>query len=424
LLLSFGIVAAVAAAGCAAETAVAPEEQSAEDNLSISNLYHLVRGDIDRSKVDPFNPWAKTQLGIGEEFRVPGEAEEFGKFAALVNAVAKDAKEKSGATKLARTFHAKPHACIKGELQISNNDMPAEARVGLFAQNKSYPTWTRFSNGVGERQADGKLDIRGLAIKVMGVPGARMVTSTIDGAATTQDFLMANQPVAPASDARHMMAFAEASMSVTQSTTILGRIENLIPVGKFLTRDENVRIVDFLANMALPKNKALGSILGDSFFTAVPNALGLEAGDPDTARAKGAFKMMVKTGVLRGDTCTPLTEKPNKRDADYLRTNLEKHLAEESVCIDVFLQFQTDPKREPIEDGSVIWKSPFVKAGRITFKPQTLADAEQQACDSFSFQPWHTLQDHRPLGNVMRARRIALPSSAAYRGADTVEPKP
>jgi hypothetical protein len=265
------------------------------------------------------------------------------------------------------------------------------------------------------------MDIRGLALKILGVLGDRMRTNANDATASTQDFLMANQPFGPAADARHMMGFASALLKVSESTTILGKVDSLVSAGGFLAKDENVRLVDFLANHALPKAKAVGTLVGDSFFTGAPNAMGLAAGDPETARAKGAFKVMAKTGVLRGNVCTPTEQKPTA-DENYLRADLVKQLANAQVCIDIFLQFQENADSEPIEDVSVEWKTPFVKAGRIVFAKQQLEDTDQGRCDSFSFQPWHTLQVHKPLGNVMRARRIALPASASYRGADLTEP--
>jgi hypothetical protein len=144
-------------------------------------------------------------------------------------------------------------------------------------------------------------------------------------------------------------------------------------------------------------------------------------GANSSSRAKGAFKVMAKTGVLRGNVCTPTEQKPTA-DENYLRADLVKQLANEQVCIDIFLQFQENADSEPIEDVSVERKTPFVKAGRVVFAKQQLEDTDQGRCDSFSFQPWHTLQVHKPLGNVMRARRIALPASASYRGAYLTEP--
>lgn len=423
LLLSLCMFPVLACAGNPTEPE--PQTQASEDELSLQNLYRLWKGTIDRTVVDPHNPWAQTELGIGEENRLEGEAEEFAGYARLVNEMQSQARTQDGDENAARTFHKKPHACTLGTLTVDNRELPAAARIGIFADNRSYPTWTRLSNGVGNRQADRKVDVRGLALKIMGVAGARMITTPNDETATTQDFLMANQSVAPGSDVRGLMGFAAATTSSPDSTGILGRIASLTSVGRFLTRDENVRIVDFLVNRAVPKAKEVGSLLGDSFFTGVPNALGLEEGNIDTARAKGAFKLMAKTGVLRGATCEPVLLDPGSGD-DYLRADFERRFASQSVCIDLFVQFQQDPARQSIEDGSVEWNTPFTRFGRVAFEPKRLdsneAEAEQAACESFAFWPWHTLAEHRPLGNMMRARRVVMPSSQAFRGADTTEP--
>lgn len=411
--------------GCAREDAQDEGATESTDAISIGNLVDLARGTLDRSAPDPHNPWAVRDLGIGEEYRLAGEAQEFADIARLVNKFQDRSKRDSGETSASRAFHAKSHACVLGSLSIEPSKLPPTARVGLFEKAATYPTWVRFSNGVGSKQSDKKLDMRGFAVKIMGVPGKRIVSREGDATATTQDFLLANQPIAPASDVRHMMAFGEAATAASDAESILGKLEALVKAGAFLTRDENVRIVDFLANWVLPKTKEVGSLLGDEYFTGAPNALGLADGDPNTARAKAAFKLKVRTGVLRGDECTPVVTAPKPKDLAFLRNDLESHFASGKVCADVYLQLQTDGRREPIEDASVPWQSEFTKVGRVVFEKQDLDAhaAEQEKCDSFSFQPWHTIEAHRPLGNVMRARRLALPSSAAYRGATLTEPR-
>ena len=45
----------------------------------------------------------------------------------------------------------------------------------------------------------------------------------------------------------------------------------------------------------------------------------------------------------------------------------------------------------------------------------TLAREQSEKIDRLSFSPWHATEDHRPLGNVMRARRVAYEASAALR---------
>lgn len=420
----FGVLGLVGLAACA--NATAPEEEptsASEDELSIQNLYDLWKGTIDRTVVDPHNPWAQTQLGIGEEYRLPGEAEEFAGYARAVNGIQDQVKNSEGG-EVARTFHKKAHACRLGRVEIDSGELTPAARVGLFAENRSYPTWARLSNGVSQTQADRKVDSRGLAIKIMGVEGDRIVTGPNDATATTQDFLMANQSVAPAADVRGLMGFAIAAMGSPDSSGILGRLAGLTGIGKFLWKDENVRVVDFLVNRALPKSKEVGSMLGDSFFTGVPNALGLEEGDPDTARAKGAFKLMAKTGILRGSTCQPVIVPPGSSN-DFLREDFERRSSSQTVCADLFVQLQRDPARESIEDGSVEWSTPFTRVGRLVIEPsndQAETERGERECEDFAFWPWHTLTAHRPLGNMMRARRVVMPASQAHRNADTTEP--
>lgn len=398
---------------------------SDESDLSLSNLANLARNKIDRSKVDPYNPWAQTRLGIGEENWLPDEAAEFEGYAKVANAIQRGVKDQTDASRPLRTFHAKAHACVRGELTIDNSALPEGARVGIFAENATYPTWARFSNGMSNTQGDRKIDVRGFAVKIMGVAGPRMISRPEDEAATTQDFLMADQDVAPAPDPRHMVEFAKAMAAAKDSDGIFGRIEALASVGAFLTRDENVRIVDFFVNRVRPQVENVGSPLGDVFYSAAPNALGLEAGDPNTARAKGAFKLMATAGILDGDRCVPKNEKPNQKDPDYIRTALARELAQGDVCVDFAVQLQTDGTTEPIEDVSVPWKTPFTKFGRLTFGKIDLAqeEASEAACNDFSFTPWHTLREHRPLGSAMRARRVVLAASASLRGA-TGEPTP
>ncbi len=420
--LKVGLLGSIAIAACAT-TQTKDDEQVSADELSIDNLKRLWRGTIDRSVVDPFNPWAQIKLGLGEEYILPGEAAEFTTFASQVRDFQREAQEKSGQSKLNRAFHAKSHACVRGELSLDPKELSADRRIGLFQNAENYVTYARFSNGGGDVQSDKKMDIRGLALKILGVKGTRILSRAGDETATTQDFLMGSTPFAPASDARHMMAFGVATNTAPNSKGILGRIESLVQVGRILTKDENVRIVDFLLNHALPGSKNVGSALGASFFTGAPNALGLQPGDINKVRAKGAFKLMAKTGVLKGDVCAPIVQAPSS-DPDFLRTDLKSRFANSKVCVEVYAQFQRDGVTDAIEDVSVQWSSPFVRVGRVVFEPQdvNVETAGSKACNEFSFTPWHTIAEHRPLGNAMRARRTVLTSSAEFRGANMTEP--
>jgi hypothetical protein len=88
------------------------------------------------------------------------------------------------------------------------------------------------------------------------------------------------------------------------------------------------------------------------------------------------------------------------------------------------VQFYVDEAATPIEDASVEWKekdAPFVTVARLTLPKQDLDGAHGRKVADFveglSFDPWHALEAHRPLGNVMRARNPAYRLSTKERGA-------
>ena len=74
----------------------------------------------------------------------------------------------------------------------------------------------------------------------------------------------------------------------------------------------------------------------------------------------------------------------------------------------------------PIEVADKVWpedKSPWQTVARITVEPQdTYSDARQLFVDErLSFNPWHALEAHRPLGGVMRSRLKAYEEAIKYR---------
>jgi hypothetical protein len=86
------------------------------------------------------------------------------------------------------------------------------------------------------------------------------------------------------------------------------------------------------------------------------------------------------------------------------------------------VQFQEDPVSMPIEDASVEWnesRSRFRKVGTIRIPAQDLESPEmlefRNSCEVLSFNPWHALADHRPLGGLNRLRRGSYEMSVRRR---------
>src|ERR1019366_6569174 len=79
---------------------------------------------------------------------------------------------------------------------------------GIFVPGQTYQAWIRFSNGSSDpTRADIKRDARGMAIKVLGVPGKKLLED--EAAATTEDFIMINHPVFFATDPARYLSFMD-----------------------------------------------------------------------------------------------------------------------------------------------------------------------------------------------------------------------
>jgi hypothetical protein len=88
------------------------------------------------------------------------------------------------------------------------------------------------------------------------------------------------------------------------------------------------------------------------------------------------------------------------------------------------LQFYTDEATTPIENAAAVWpesRSPFRTVARLTIPQQDVEDeaglALSKKIDASAFDPWNALMEHRPLGDIMRARKVVYLASERQRGA-------
>ena len=79
------------------------------------------------------------------------------------------------------------------------------------------------------------------------------------------------------------------------------------------------------------------------------------------------------------------------------------------VELDIRVQLQTDPHLMPIENNAVLWPerlSPRVSVATLRLPKQKFdSPAQIKFARKLSYNPWHTIPEHRPLGNQSRARR-------------------
>ncbi|MBL4686879.1 MAG: catalase family protein [Nannocystaceae bacterium] len=276
-----------------------------------------------------------------------------------------------------RGLHAKGR-CLEASFAVDNAELPEELRVGLFADNGEYKATIRFSNGNPAVQADAEGDVRGMAIKLVGVQGERVVA---DGA-TTQDFLLNHTPALPTAN---VIDFAD----------VIDAAEDGNPLFVFFNWDER----EFEFEIEWSKIK----LLLESVFTEINHPLAA------TYWSQTPYRLGPETSAVKYQArpCMPLAEiDVDEDDPDYFSAAM---LESGEACFTFSVQRQLDPEAFPIEDSAIEWsegRSPFIPVATLRVAAQDFTDeAWVESCQNLSFNPWHALAAHEPLGNLNRARK-------------------
>ncbi len=318
----------------------------------------------------------------------PDEEARFERYAEMLRSLQR-ARAKG---KAARALHAKANVGCYGVLTIAA-DLPEPLRHGLFAAPRSHECFIRFSNGAGAHQSDTKPDVRGVAIKVLGVPGKKLIPGLED--ATTQDFLLIRTSAMAFRSVDEFVAVVWASRSPALA------LPRLIGALGFS------RTLGLLRVLAGSLSAPIASLATTRYFSSAPLRLGPYAMrlslDPRQENSPGA-----KPGT----------------SPDHLAQELGGRLAAGALCWELRAQLYVDEQRTPIEEPSVDWQesdAPYTTVATLTLPQQDLASAEARALaariEELSFDPWHALEAHRPLGAIMRARNHAYRFSTQERSA-------
>lgn len=281
-----------------------------------------------------------------------------------------------GANQEGRAFrdaHRKQHGCVRAEFAVSP-DVPANLRHGLFAQSGVYSSVIRYSNGSGQVQDDRSGDGRGMAIKVLGVSGARNLTGA-DDEKTSQDFLMINHPVFFVRNAEDYVGFQSA-------------LANHGTAGALLWLAHPFRVLHEGRIAYAIQSKKMANPLASRYFSM-------------TASKLGPLQMKFQVAPCQGARFLSPSNSENR-----LRENLNATLASETACFDFAIQPRLMPELMPVEDPTVEWlesDSKPVRVARITIPTQ--APDQGEACEALSFNPWNGLAYHRPLGGISRVRK-------------------
>ncbi len=274
-----------------------------------------------------------------------------------------------------RGGNTKTHGLVRGEF-IVHDGLPEKFRHGVFAQPKSYRAWVRFS-GPGPYITPDIEDVgfMSISIKLMGVPGAKL----LDDEKFTQDMFGVSTPTFVTPDTK---ANAQLQLESVKNAQIF-----------YFLNFQRSHILDFIMQSLWIKTQS--SPFEAPYFSCVPYLL-------------GEGQAMQYSVWPKSNKRTPVPRLPFRPPNDYLRDAMMAAL-EGEVELDFRVQLQTNAHLMPIENAAVLWPerlSPRVSVATLRLPPQKFNSAAQmEFAKRLTYNPWHCLPEHRPLGNQSRARR-------------------
>ena len=312
-------------------------------------------------------------LGLAEERPFPGEEAWLDSVIASFEAQMRGLWKPGG---FERGGNTKTQGIVRAEF-IVHDGLPAALRHGVYAEPRSWRAWVRFS-GPGPYITPDIDDVgfMSISIKLMGVPGPKLM----DDEKFTQDMFGVSTPTFVTPDIR---ANAQLQIESLKNAQIF----------HFFNR-QRPHVRDFIMQALWTKTQS--SPFEAPYFSCVPYLLGTGQ----------AMQYSVWPTSKRR---TPIPRLPLRPPDDYLRNAMVAALAEGDVELEVRLQLQTDARRMPIENAGVLWPealSPRVPVATLRIPRQTFdSTAQMEFARRLSYNPWHCIAEHRPLGNQSRARR-------------------
>ena len=291
-----------------------------------------------------------------------------------------------------RDAHAKSHGILSGQLEVVDT-LPPELAQGVFADPATYSAVVRFSTSPGDIFPDGIAALRGMAIKILGVRGEQLLPERPDAA--TQDFLLCNHP---AFAVRDLHAYRRQALLLEKSTIhspeeLLRLGTTVLRAGAAVVRRLGADATGGAGGQAMPQTHPLG----ETYWSQAALRYGDHVAKVRVAPASPELTALTGRAI---DTGNP----------SVLRDLVTEHFRRSGGEWDLQVQLATDLDRTPVEDASVVWPedhAPFRTVARLTVPPQdTYSPARRvYADDVLSFNPWHGVVEHQPLGSLQRARR-------------------
>jgi hypothetical protein len=277
---------------------------------------------------------------------------------------------------------------MRATLEITNND--PDFQSGVFIGGTTYKVFVRWSNGAGPGFAtgftgprnDASPDNRAIAIKILGVAGEKMLSQESD--AETQDFLFTTSQAAFLVNAVDAQAFFKATAAGALSQA--GYLALHPTTAKLYAVDT-------------PAAGLISDLSTGSFYSNVANRFG-----------SSYAKFML-------DPCDGNPSKLTLPATNYYHNRWAKDIASGDICYGLYVQMYEDDTTTPLEDGTAVWKTEWTLLGTLYFDSNQSwgSDGQEQFCENLSFNPWHTLPEHEPIGGIQRIRKAVYTTMGQMR---------
>jgi hypothetical protein len=309
-------------------------------------------------------------LRLGEESLLPGEDQALD---SIIANMGEYMRRKYRAGEYERVGNTKTHGLVRADVEI-RDDLPKELRQGVFREARTFPAWVRFSGPGPDSPPDiDDVGFMSMSVKLMGVPGPKLLEDEKE----TQDLLSVCTPTFVTPDI-HANVQLQAQMLLRT------------PLYYFLNL-HRPHLLDFL--MQSLWNETQTSPLECQYYSCVPYLL-------------GEGRAMQYSFRPRAFTRSRIPNLPNRPPDNYLRDNMVATLSKQDTVFDLLVQLQTDAHAMPIENAAVRWTSPYIPAATVRIAKQRFdSPAQLRFAGVLSYTPWHCIPEHRPLGNLNRARR-------------------
>ncbi|MFB6456758.1 hypothetical protein ACE38W_15910 [Chitinophaga sp. Hz27] len=278
-----------------------------------------------------------------------------------------------------RPVFSKQHGMVKATFVV-NKELPTNRRIGVFKYDQ-LDAWVRFSSDTKSGLGDLKTTI-GIGIKLFGVEGKKLLES--ESNALTADFILQNHDVFFVNTAKDMCEFTYAGVVLRDYDSYLK------------DHEDTAKILNEMQKLEPSVTTAIyGSCLPYAF------------GNDDYVKYK-----LVPINVPPGP---PIPA----NNPGYLRDELKQRLIQGEVHLGFYLQFRTDDAKMPLDEAMVRWpenlSAPQLFATLILHQQDIDTPGQVAYGENLSYNPWHTLAEHKPIGSISDVRKVVYEEGARLR---------